>query len=136
MRYLLDTNVVSEIRRARPDQNVAAWFATVPADALLLSVLTVGEIQQGILRLARRDEPQSEALQAWLDGLVRGYGDRILPVTDRVVRRWAAMNVDRTLPVVDSLIAATAAEHGATLVTRNVRDVPGAGFAVVDPWAG
>lgn len=136
MRYLLDTNVVSEIRRARPDPNVAAWFESVPADALVLSVLTVGEIQQGILRLARRDESRAKVLQDWLDGLVRGYGHRILPVTDRVVRRWAAMNVARTLPVIDSLIAATAAEHGATLVTRNVRDVAGVEVAVVDPWAG
>lgn len=135
MRYLLDTNVISEIRRSCPDPRVAAWFDSVPGDAMLLSVLTVGEIQQGILRLERRDEPQAATLQAWLDGLTQAYGDRILPVTERVARRWAAMNTARTLPVVDSLIAATAAEHGATLVTRNVRDVPIDDVAVLDPWA-
>lgn len=110
------------------------WFDSVPGDAMLLSVLTVGKIQQGILRLERRDGPQAAALQAWLDGLTRTYGSRILPITERVTRRWAAMNVTRTLPVVDCLIAATAAEHGATLVTRNVRDVPADEVAVLNPW--
>lgn len=136
MRYLLDTNVVSEIRRSRPHPGVAAWFESVPADAMLLSALTVGEIQQGVLRLARRDEPQARVLQDWLDRLVATYGSRILPVTEQVARRWGAMNVTRTLPVVDSLIAATAVEHGATLVTRNTRDLQGADVPLVDPWAG
>jgi predicted nucleic acid-binding protein len=133
--YLLDTNVVSELRRARPDERVVAWYSSVAAADLYLSVLTVGEIEQGIRRLAPRDPDRAAVLTGWLDELTRGFADRILPVTSAVARRWAMLDAARTLPVVDSLIGATAVEHGAVLVTRNVRDLAGSGVPVLDPFA-
>lgn len=134
-RYLLDTNVVSELRRRRPDPAVLEWFDGVRSAELLISALTVGEIRLGILRLRRRDPDQADALAAWLDGLEAGYAGRILPVTAAVARRWAELNATRPLPVVDALIAATAAEHDAVLVTRNTADLAGVDIAMVNPFA-
>ena len=87
MSYLLDTNVVSEIRKKVPDPGVSAWFASVPDDELFLSVLVVGEIRQGIERLARRDLAQAEIFEQWLGRLVHAYGDRIVPITARVAEQ-------------------------------------------------
>ena len=133
-RYLLDTNVVSELRRARPDAGVLAWLDHARDHELYLSALTIGEIRLGIVRLHRRDPVQAAALDTWLDGLESGYADRIWPVTVAVARRWAELNAARPLPVVDALLAATAAEHGATLVTRNVGDLAGIDVPMVDPF--
>ncbi len=133
-RYLLDTNVVSELRRARPDAGVLAWLDEARGHELYLSALTIGEIRLGIVRLHRRDPAQAAVLDAWLVGLESGYADRILPVTVAVARRWAELNAARPLPVVDALLAATAAEHGATLVTRNVADLAGIDVPVLDPF--
>ena len=133
-RYLLDTNVVSELRRPRPDPGVVRWLEAARGDDLYLSVLTIGEIRLGIVRLERRDPARAEVLEAWLAGLEQGYADRILPVTAAVARRWAALNTDRPLPVVDALLAATAAEHDATLVTRNVADLAGVDVPLLDPF--
>lgn len=119
-RYLLDTNVVSELRRSRPHPMVAQWFDGIGSAELFLSVLTIGEIRLGVVRLRRRDPSQADTIDAWLDRLESGYADRILPVTASVARRWAELNETRTLPVMDALIAATAVEHDAVLVTRNV----------------
>lgn len=132
--YLLDTNVVSELRRSRPDPAVAAWFDSIGRADTVLSVLTIGEIHQGVLRLARRDPKQAEALADWLTALQRGYADRILPITAAVSRRWAELNAARPLPVVDSLIGATALEHGAVLATRNTGDLEGSGVPMVNPF--
>lgn len=133
-RYLLDTNVVSELRRSRPDPAVTAWFDTVSSPEVLLSVLTIGEIHQGIVRLARRDPDQAALLARWLEQLETGYADRIVPITAGVTRRWAELNAVRTLPVVDSLLAATAQEAGAVLVTRNTRDLEGVGVPLLNPF--
>lgn len=133
--YLLDTNVVSELRRRQPEPQVLAWLATTTSAQLHLSVLTVGEIHQGIERLRARDPKQAAALSTWADELTTGYADRILPVSAQVARRWAELNTVRTLPVIDSLIAATASVHGLTVVTRNTRDMEGVGVDLVDPWA-
>ena len=133
-RYLLDTNVVSELRRARPAPAVLRWFDQARDAELCLSALTIGDIRLGIVRLQRRDPEQAAALAAWLDGLESGYADRILPVTAAVARRWAELHAERPLPVVDALIAATAAEHGATLVTRNVGDLAGVDVPMIDPF--
>ena len=131
---LLDTNVVSELRRREPDAKVLAWLATTSSADLHLSVLTVGEIHQAIERLRRRDQRQASMLTEWVDTLVTEYADRILPVSVEVARRWAELNVVRALPVIDSLIAATAAVHGLTVATRNTRDIEGVGVDLVDPW--
>lgn len=139
MSWLLDTSVVSEAMRARPDGRVLGWLAAQAPDALFLSALTIGEIKEGIERLApgrRRD-----ALGEWLDGdLMVRYGDRVLPVDPAVARRWgtlraAAIAQGLTPPAIDSLIAATAAHHGLTLVTRNVKDFRAFGIPLLDPWA-
>lgn len=135
MSFLLDTNVVSEIRKNRPDPGVAAWFASVSADQLFLSVLVVGEIRQGIERLARRDQAQAGIFEQWLSQLVDTYGDRIVPITVRVAEVWGRLSVPNPVPVVDGLMAATALVHDWTLVTRNVGDVASTGVRFLDPFA-
>jgi predicted nucleic acid-binding protein len=132
--FLLDTNVVSEIRKKVPNPGVSAWFAAVPASDLFLSVLVVGEIRQGIERLARRDPAQADVFERWLVQLVDVYGDRIVPVTADVAEAWGRLNVPDPLPVVDGLLAATALVHGWTLVTRNVGDVTSTGARLLNPF--
>jgi len=134
--FLLDTNVVSEIRKKTPHPGVAAWFASAPADELFLSVLVVGEIRQGIERLARRDPAQAEIFEQWLSRLVDAYGDRIVPITVRVAEEWGRLNVADPVPVIDGLMAATALVHDWTLVTRNAGDVTSTGVRLLDPFAG
>jgi len=133
--YLLDTNVVSEIRKKAPDPGVSAWLASVPDDELFLSVLVVGEIRQGIERLARRDLAQAEIFEQWLSRLVQAYGDHIVPITARVAEAWGRLNVPDPVPVVDGLMAATALVQDWTLVTRNVDDVTSTGVRLLDPFA-
>jgi len=131
--YLLDTNVVSELRRRKPHIYVTAWFDSVRDEDIHLSVLVVGEIRQGIDRLRRRDPDQANAYDEWLDQLRTGYGDRIVPVDMAVAEEWGRLNSERALPVVDGLLAATASVHRWTVVTRNVRDFPD-GVDVVNPF--
>ena len=133
--YLLDTNVVSETRKPRPDPNVTAWLEGVDRDALYVSVLTLGEARKGIARLRVRDPRGAEDIRCWLDDLRRLFADRLLPVDADVAERWGDLaGAGRTLAVVDGLLAATALVHGLTLVTRNVADVESTGVAVLDPW--
>ncbi len=134
MSFLLDTDVVSEIRKKAPDPGVSTWFASVPAGKLFLSVLVVGEIRQGIERLARRDPAQAEICEHWLSQLVDGYGDRLVPVTVRIAEEWGRLNVPDPVPVVDGLMAVTALVHDWTLVTRNVSDVRSTGVRLLDPF--
>ena len=135
MSFLLDTNVVSEIRKKVPNVGVSAWFASVPATDLFLSVLVVGEIRQGIDRLARRDPVQAKIFEQWLGQLVDVYGDRIIPITADVAEVWGRLNVPDPVPVVDGLLAATALVHGWTLVIRNFGDVASTGVHLLDPFA-
>ncbi|HEX9335806.1 MAG TPA: type II toxin-antitoxin system VapC family toxin [Pseudonocardiaceae bacterium] len=134
MSFLLDTNVISEIRKKTPNVGVSAWFASVSADELFLSVLVVGEIRQGIERLARRDTAQAEALERWLTRLIEVYDDRIVPITADVAEAWGRLNVPDPVPVVDGLMAATALVHRWTLVTRNVNDVASTGACLLNPF--
>ena len=136
MSFLLDTNVVSEIRKQTPDAGVASWFASVPADRLFLSVLAVGEIRHGIERLARRDPAQAEIFERWLSQLVGGYGDRLIPITERIAQAWGRLNYPDPVPVVDGLMAATALVHDWTLVTGNVGDVRSTGVRLLNPFSG
>jgi predicted nucleic acid-binding protein len=135
MAFLLDTNVVSELRKAVPNQQVAAWHAHHSTGEAYLSTLVIGEIRQGIERLRPRDHKQSLALESWLAGLLLAYRDRILPVTAEVAQQWGRLNVPRQPPVIDGLMAATALVHRLTLVTRNVQDVAGTGVPVINPFA-
>jgi len=122
--YLLDTNILSELRKRRPSYMVAAWFDTVSEEDLYLSVLVAGEIRQGIERLRRQHPERAADYEQWLDELLMVYGDRIVGIDVLVADEWGRLNTGRTLPVVDGLLAATARVHEWTLVTRNVRDFP------------
>jgi len=133
--YLLDTNVLSELRKgSRCHPNVAAWFSAVEDVDLCLSVLVIGEIRRGIEVIRRRDGIRATALDQWLGRLVRDHAERILPVDRAVADEWGRLAAMRTGSVVDSLLAATARVHGLTLVTRNVRDVQWTGVSCVNPF--
>lgn len=135
MKFLLDTNVVSELRKGgRADRNVVAWFESLDADDLYLSVLVVGEIRRGIERIRRRDPKSAQALDRWLSALSAGFEDRILPVDRPVAEEWGRMNVPDPLPVLDALMAATAKVHGLVLATRNVKDVASTGVRTLNPF--
>jgi toxin FitB len=133
--YLLDTNVVSELRkRERADQHVQRWLDRHIDGDFWLSVLVVGELQRGIELLGRRDAAAAGLLLTWLEETVDEFADRILPVTIAISRRWAMLSVPDPVPVVDGLLAATAMEHDLTLVTRNVKDVARTGVVHVNPF--
>jgi hypothetical protein len=136
--YLLDTNVVSELRKARAgkaDRNVTEWAAQVPLTQLFVSVVTLHELEIGVLLAERRDPRQGRLLRAWLDGrVIAGFGMRIVPVDTAVVRRSARLHVPDPRPFRDALIAATALVHGLTVVTRNVSDFEPTGVPLVNPW--
>jgi predicted nucleic acid-binding protein len=136
MRYLLDTNVISELRKStRCDASVAAWErAELVPHGGAVSVITLGEIRKGIEIIAKRDPPQAAALESWLQGLYLRFTDRILPVTGEVAEEWGRLNARRPLPAVDSLLGATANVNKLTLATRNVGDLLDAGVAVVNPF--
>lgn len=135
MAFLLDTNIVSELRkRERADAAVRRWFATVEDLDLFISVLVVGEIARGIELLRRRDVDGARALDRWLSGLERRYDDRILPITVEICRLWGRLSLDRPLAPIDGLMAATAIQHGLTLVTRNVGDVERSGVSLLNPF--
>lgn len=137
---LLDTNVVSELRKVsngRCNANVLAWSARQTEETRFLSAMTVFEIEHGILRLERRDIVQAAALRLWLDeSILPAFDGRILPFDTAVARRCAALHIPDPRPDRDAIIAATALVHGLTLATRNVRDFDGTGVRVVNPWAG
>lgn len=137
--FLLDTNVVSELRKVRlgkADPNVAAWTETVRADELFISVMTVQELEIGCLLVERRDKAQGSILRGWIEGQVlRAFERRILPIDLAVVRRSANLHVPDRRPVSDALIAATAIVHGMTVVTRNVGDFLGTGATILNPWS-
>jgi hypothetical protein len=133
--YLVDTNVISELRkREKADPAVQAWFASVADEEIFLSVLTVGEIRQGVERIRRRDPAAATALDRWLDRVVEMHRDRLVPVDRLVAEEWGRMNVPDPLPVIDGLLAATAKVTGLTLVTRNVGDVERTGIDLVNPF--
>ncbi len=135
MTYLVDTNVLSETRKRQSSAGVAGWIAATPPGRLHLSVLTLGEIEQGIARVrGRGDWRQASALERWLREVETGFEDRILPVTLPIAAAWGNQWHAQPLPVIDALIAATARVHGLTVVTRNVKDFELAGVPVLNPF--
>ena len=135
MSYLLDTNVVSELVRKRPDARVVRWFGSVPDGALHVSVLSLGEIRTGVERLA--DGARKERLRLWLEqDLPAWFESRLLPVSAAVADRWGSLlaTFPTPVPAVDSLLAATALHHELRLVTRNERGFEYPGLEVVNPW--
>lgn len=136
MKFLLDTNVVSELRKGdRADPGVTDWFSSVDSSDLALSVLVLGEMEVGVARLERRDSTAAAQLADWLNGVRAAYRYRLLEIDDAVATQWAALNAVRPLPVIDSLLAATANVNGMTLVTRNVGDLHGVDVDVLNPFS-
>jgi predicted nucleic acid-binding protein len=134
MTYLLDTNVVSELRKREPDPHVLAWYNKVASAEIFVSVLTVGEIRLGIERLRRRDSAGADLLEEWLSGLHATYGDHIIDVDAEAAQEWGRLDVPDPLPVIDGLIAASAKVRGWALVTRNTADVASSGVLLVNPF--
>jgi toxin FitB len=136
--FLLDTNVVSELRKAKAgkaDRNVTAWAASVPVASLFVSAITIQELEIGTLLSERRDPRQGAILRAWLNGhVLPTFADRILPVDTAVARRSAALHVPDTRPMRDAFIAATALVHQITVVTRNVTGFEPTKAKVINPW--
>lgn len=138
--FLLDTNVVSELRKVRAGKahpNVAAWVRTVHDGSLFLSAIVIQELEIGVLQLERKDPAQGALLRSWLDeAVLPAFAERVLPVDPAVARRSARLHVPDPQPYRNGLLAATALVHGMTIVTRNVADFRTTGVPLLDPWQG
>ncbi|MFM8745662.1 MAG: type II toxin-antitoxin system VapC family toxin [Aestuariivirga sp.] len=135
MKFLLDTNVISEIRkRERAHPNVAKWVAQTPVKDIGTSVVVLAEIRRGIELKRRRDPEQAERLDPWFTQMRTRLGDRVLPIDEPIAEAWAYLGVPDQLPFVDGLLAATAKVHGLTLVTRNTGDVVHTGVSIINPF--
>lgn len=135
MNYLIDTNIISEVRKGvRCDPNVATWYATIRDEELYLSVLVLGEIRKGIERARPTGAVRARALEEWLAVVSSAFTGRILSVDQAVAEEWGRMSALRSIPTIDGLLAATARVHGMTLVTRNTADVAGLGADILNPF--
>ncbi len=135
MNYLLDTNVISEVRkRDRCHPAVAAWWENVSAEQIYLSTLVIGEIRKGIELVRVRDLRQADRLERWLEDVISTFADRIIPICTDVAHEWGRVSAIRPVPVIDALLAATAGAKGLVLVTRNTPDVAGLGVDVLNPF--
>ena len=135
MSFLLDTNVVSEFAKAKPNPGVIAWLGSVPSTDLFLSVITLGEIRKGIERKRMTSPPDAARLDAWFTTLVLRYRSRILPFDEQSADEWGRiMALHPAVPVEDSQLVATALQHDLTFATRNVRHIAQTGVAFVDPF--
>jgi toxin FitB len=134
--FLLDTNVISELRRPhRADRNVVAWASALPESSFFISAISILEVERGTLLIARKDAKQGGALRAWIDHQIFARFDgRVLPVDTAVAQRCARLHVPETRAERDALIAATALVHGLTLATRNIVDFEPTGVALINPW--
>jgi predicted nucleic acid-binding protein len=132
--FLLDTNVLSEGARPRPDGRVTTWLREQKPDELFISVLTLGEIAFGAVARTRRDPIAGRRLSSWLASVRTSYGERTLDVTGEIAETWGNLRVRRPLPAVDGLLAATAMVHGLTIVTRNERDFADLSVPLLNPW--
>jgi toxin FitB len=133
--YLVDTNVISELRQKKPNRGVVEWLASRPRDTLYLSTLTLGELRKGVERLA--ESPRKYALRDWLETELPDYfRGRLLAVDTQVADRWGYLlaKASRPVPAIDSLLAATASAHNLSFVSRNTKDVEGLGVELINPW--
>jgi toxin FitB len=135
LNFLVDTNVISEVRKgSRCDRNVAAWYAAVDGSDLYLSVLVIGEIRRGIERARRWDSARAAIFEDWLTEVDAAFGGRILPIDRAIADEWGRLSEIRTIPPVDGLLAATAKMHGMMLATRNEPHMAGLGVSVLNPF--
>ena len=135
MNYLLDTNIISELVSTKPNSKVLNWINLIPAQALFLSVLTIGEIRKGIENV--KEDKRKKKLLIWLEHeLTDMFESRILPINIEVADRWGKLQcqVKRTLPAIDTLLAATALHHDMTMVTRNINDFANLNLELINPW--
>lgn len=136
MKFLLDTNIISELRkRDRADPNVARWVADIPVAEIATSVLVLAEIRRGIELKRRRDPEQANHLDRWFSRMRTGLADRVLSIDEPIAETWAKLAVPNPLPLIDGLLAATAKVHDLTLVTRNVAQMAATGVALLDPFS-
>lgn len=134
--FVLDTNVISELRQGKPHQSaeVRAWAAGQPSSKLFLSAITILELEKGVQALERRTPSQGSALRAWLVGVCAAFAGRILPFTENTAPVCASLHIPDPRSERDAMIAATALEHSFTVVTRNVADFKDTGVALINPW--
>ncbi|HET6217623.1 MAG TPA: type II toxin-antitoxin system VapC family toxin [Acidobacteriaceae bacterium] len=134
LQYLLDTNILSETRKKQADERVMSFLSAAEPSALFISVLSLGELRKGVALKIRSDADAAKRLGAWVDGLEFSFGERILGVDAAIARQWGELSAQRSRPVIDTLLAATALVHKLTLVTRNISDVHDLGVKLLDPW--
>lgn len=134
MSYLLDTNVISETRKRVPDANVMSWFRETDEKKMHVSVLTLGEMQKGIARRRAADPHLAANLEHWLRGIEELFADRVIAIDAAVAKTWGEFQADGPLPVIDTLLAATAKVHKMSMITRNVKDVAATGIPIINPW--
>ncbi|ABW32856.1 type II toxin-antitoxin system VapC family toxin [Acaryochloris marina] len=136
--FLLDTNVISELRKVasrKANKQVEIWATSTPGEQTYISAISVFEIERGVLLTERRDKKQGQVLRLWLtDHVLNNYAERIIPISTSIAIRTAQLHVPDPMPAYDALIAATALEHGLTLVTRNTNDFQGTGVKLLNPW--
>ncbi len=137
MKYLIDTNVISEVRKgARCDVHVSTWYASIADEDIFLSSLVLGEIRKGVELARLRDPTKAAALERWMRDIEAAFIGRVLGIDNAVADQWGRISAIRPVPVIDGLLAATALTHGLTLVTRNDGDVAGLGANVLNPFKG
>jgi toxin FitB len=132
--YLLDTNVLSETRKKKPDAGVIGFLQSSESSALYISVLTLGELRKGVIEKKRTDPVAAQSLATWVDGFEWGFADRILGIDATIAKLWGEWSGERPRAVVDTLLAATAMQHKLTLVTRDIRHVRGLPIKILNPW--